>query len=251
MPDTSSVLKIFVLGFSEDELRLLGAAVRLSARRKPALELVGQADCAQAQVWLIDGHAPVEDKKWAVRTLRTLPDKVVIWVDAAKIPADHTSLQRPIAWVNLPAILSKAIEDQSQAGPGREPEPSSSSSAASAGAQVLLVDDSAPARVHLRSLLEPKGYTVVEAETAEQALGHLAQNPHCAAVLLDILLPGMDGYAACRQMRTQWPQLPVIMLTSRSSPFDRIRGNMAGCNAYLTKPPNANELYEVLEKYTA
>ena len=87
MSDTPLALKIFVLGFAEAELRLLDAAVRLSERRKPQLVLVNQADCTTADVWLIDGLAAVEDKKWAIRTLRTIPEKVVIWVDAAKIPA--------------------------------------------------------------------------------------------------------------------------------------------------------------------
>ena len=249
MSDSSDALHIFVLGFAEAELRLLEAAVRLSERRKPILRVVSQADCAQAQVWLIDGHAPVEEKKWAIRQLRTMPDKVVIWVDAAKIPADHTALQRPIAWVNLAAILGKAIEHQSQAA-NFKAQDTGMSVPASGKHEVLIVDDSAPARQHLRGLLQGRGFAVAQADSAEAALSMLQAEHNYAAVLMDIMLPGMDGYEACRQIRAQQPQLPVIMLTSRSSPFDRIRGSMAGCNAYLTKPPDPEELYELLGKYS-
>jgi twitching motility two-component system response regulator PilG len=248
MSESSAALKIFVLGFAEAELRLLEAAVRLSERRKPPLALLERADCEQAAVWLIDGHAPVEDKKWAVRTLRTLPDKVVIWVDAAKIPANHTALQRPIAWVNLPAILGKAIESQSQAADFKTQD-ASMSVPASGKHEILVVDDSAPARQHLRGLLQSRGFAVLEADSAEAALAQLQQESAYAAVLMDIMLPGIDGYEACRQIRAQHPHLPVIMLTSRASPFDRIRGSMAGCNAYLTKPPDPQELYDLLNKY--
>ena len=250
MSDSSAALKIFVLGFAEAELRLLEAAVRLSERRKPPLALLERADCEQAAVWLIDGHAPVEDKKWAVRTLRTLPDKVVIWVDAAKIPANHTALQRPIAWVNLPTILGKAIETQSQAADFKMQDVGASVPVGGK-AEILVVDDSAAARAHLRSLLEKRGYAVREAETAEAALSLLAEPTEFAGVLMDVMLPGIDGYEACRQIRSNTPSLPIIMLTSRSSPFDRIRGSMAGCNAYLTKPADAAELYELLGKYAA
>lgn len=249
MSEPSLALKIFVLGFAEAERRLLDAAVRLSERRKPALQLLTQADCAQADVWLIDGHAPVDDKKWAVRQLRTMPEKTVIWVDAAKIPANHTALQRPIAWVNLPAILGKAIESQSQAADFKAQD-TGMSVPASGKHEILVVDDSAPARQHLRGLLQGRGFAVVEADSAEAALAQLSSESAYAAVLMDIMLPGIDGYEACRQIRAQLPSLPVIMLTSRASPFDRIRGSMAGCNAYLTKPPDPQELYDLLSKYS-
>ena len=248
--DSQEALRIFVLGFAEAELRLLDAAIRLSQRRKPVLQLVSKDDCACAQVWLIDGHAPVEDKKWAVRQLRTMPENVVIWVDAAKIPANHTALQRPIAWVNLPAILGKAIEQQSQAADFKAQD-LGMSVPASGKHEILVVDDSAPARQYLRGLLQGRGFAVVEADSAEAALAQLSPDSAYAAVLMDIMLPGVDGYEACRQIRAQLPSLPVIMLTSRTSPFDRIRGSMAGCNAYLTKPPDPQELYELLSKYSS
>jgi len=249
LSDPQEALLIFVLGFADAELRLLEAAVRLSERRKPALRLVAKDDCAQAQVWLIDGHAAVEEKKWAVRQLRTMPDKVVLWVDAAKIPANHTALQRPIAWVNLPAILGKAIESQSQAADFKTQD-LGNSVPASGKHEILVVDDSAPARAHLRGLLQGRGFAVSEADSAEAALAKIGPDAPYAAVLMDIMLPGIDGYEACRQIRAQLPNLPVIMLTSRASPFDRIRGSMAGCNAYLTKPPDPAELYELLGKYS-
>ena len=65
-------------------------------------------------------------------------------------------------------------------------------------------------------------------------------------------MPGMDGYETCRRIKAlphMLKRVKVIMLTSRTSPFDRIRGKMAGCDAYLTKPVQAQTLYTTLNEY--
>ncbi len=251
-------LKIYIVGFTEAEQRLLEATVKLSERRNPPLSLVSKEDCAQATVWMIDGNAPVDDKKWAVRMLRTLPSKVVIWVDAGKIPSDHSAMSRPIPWVNLPMVLVKAIQEQSSAAEDKVAAGLQQTGSFSMGTQpplsrdVLIVDDSAPARTHLRGLLEDRGYRVTEAETAERGLYLAESGVRFACIMMDVVMPGIDGYEACRRIKanTQADYVPpVVMLTSRSSPFDRIRGSMAGANAYLVKPADAAELYEVLNRY--
>ena len=115
--------------------------------------------------------------------------------------------------------------------------------------QLVFVEDDPELAVLLADFLlrhEMQTHIVARGDKALEAIAQIQPD----LVLLDIMLPGMDGYEACRQIRAQQPQLPVIMLTSRSSPFDRIRGSMAGCNAYLTKPPDPEELYELLGKYS-
>ncbi len=71
-------------------------------------------------------------------------------------------------------------------------------------------------------------------------------------LLLDVLMPGMDGYETCRRIkgtRRGKTPLPVIMLTSKSSSFDRIRGKMSGCDAYLTKPVDPDALRTTLARF--
>jgi twitching motility two-component system response regulator PilG len=66
---------------------------------------------------------------------------------------------------------------------------------------------------------------------------------------MDVLMPGADGYEGCRQVKAHCRgdhAVPVVMLTSKTSPFDRIRGKMAGCDAYLAKPVSVPDLDVVL-----
>jgi len=103
--------------------------------------------------------------------------------------------------------------------------------------RVLIVDDSPTVRRQLSGALERLGVASEAVESARQALQRLSEQ-HFDLALLDIVMPDMDGYQLTREIKRnkQWRQLPVIILTSRSSPFDLARGALAGCDAYLTKP---------------
>ncbi|HSI55395.1 MAG TPA: response regulator, partial [Ramlibacter sp.] len=89
---------------------------------------------------------------------------------------------------------------------------------------------------------------VVEADSAEDGIAAATTQPF-ACVLMDVLMPGIDGFEACRRIKAKRAKLPVIMLTSKSSPFDRVRGKMAGCDTYLTKPVDPAQLHEVVERH--
>ena len=79
----------------------------------------------------------------------------------------------------------------------------------------------------------------------------MLEKDHYDIIFLDVVMPGVDGYEVCRRIRKNMltKQTPVIMLTSKSSSFDRVRGAMAGCNSYLTKPVDYEKFHKVLEEY--
>ena len=111
-----------------------------------------------------------------------------------------------------------------------------------------MVDDSAAVRAHLSSVLDAYGYQVTAVDSGEAGVVAVNTNTF-ACVLMDVLMPGIDGYDACRRIKSMGKGAatpPVVMLTSKSSPFDKIRGKMAGCDAYLTKPVEKAHLMEVL-----
>jgi twitching motility two-component system response regulator PilG len=114
----------------------------------------------------------------------------------------------------------------------------------------LVVDDSEVVRMQMRTLLELSGMRVMAVESAEQAL-EAASRHNYDIIFLDIELPEMDGYTACRKLKNRGKavECPVVMLTSRDSAFDRIRGVMAGCSRYMIKPVAAEDLYSVLNQF--
>ncbi|GAA0720401.1 response regulator [Dokdonella soli] len=115
--------------------------------------------------------------------------------------------------------------------------------------KAIVVDDSLAVREQLRAALDRMGFRCDQAADADQAQAMLALATYDIA-LLDVVMPGMDGYELCRKIK-QDPNkrsMPVVMLTSRSSPFDRARGMLSGCNSYLTKPITWDEFRTAIDK---
>ncbi len=109
---------------------------------------------------------------------------------------------------------------------------------------ILVVDDDAINRMVLSSILKLHNYTVLEACGGQQALDILAAGTPVNLVILDVMMPGMNGYEAAMLMRVSYAtnQLPIIFLTAKSLSDELVRGFVAGGNDFLTKPVAKNEL---------
>ena len=102
--------------------------------------------------------------------------------------------------------------------------------------QVLVVDDEAPVREALRRALTLEGYSVELAADGAEALHRLRDEGAADAVVLDVLMPGVDGLEVCRRIRSAGNGIPVLMLTARDEIADRVAGLDAGADDYLVKP---------------
>jgi len=107
--------------------------------------------------------------------------------------------------------------------------------------RILVVEDSAKMAAVLKRGLEEEGYAVDVARTGEEGLWMGVENPY-DAVVLDVMLPDMDGFEVCRRLRERGQWAPVLMLTGRDGVPDRVRGLDAGADDYLTKPFSFTEL---------
>ena len=145
---------------------------------------------------------------------------------AAKVAA-ITQQQRPVSERGFPADADVAIT-----------------------ATALIVDDSSTIRKQIEMELRLFNIGSDAVESGEQAFELLSQKSY-DMIFLDVMLPGIDGYQICRIIKKdkKMKQIPVVMLTSKSSPFDWVKGSLAGCDTYLTKPLKQASFHKAIKKY--
>lgn len=176
----------------------------------------------------------IERKSLLLRVLRTLDDVVENELQGQKVAPIHQQIDavstgdtapRPVA----PKAEESLFTDVNGSGDAKESE--------YRPLLALVVDDSETVREQMRAALMRIGIHSELAENAEVA-SHLLQSGSFDLAFLDVVMPGIDGYELCRRIKhnAYLRRLPILMLTSRSSPFDRARGALAGCDSYLVKP---------------
>ncbi len=108
--------------------------------------------------------------------------------------------------------------------------------------KVLVLEDESSIRSFIVINLRRAGYEVVEAETGEEALEKLEHHRDTRVALLDVMLPGIDGFEVCRRIRAGNSRIGIIMLTARAQEMDKVTGLMTGADDYVTKPFSPAEL---------
>ena len=108
--------------------------------------------------------------------------------------------------------------------------------------KVLVLEDESSIRSFIVINLRRAGYEVIEAESGEEALEKLKVNSDTRVALLDVMLPDIDGFEVCRNIRATNKTIGIIMLTARSQEMDKVTGLMTGADDYVTKPFSPAEL---------
>lgn len=260
-----------VIGFSQTEQMALASVFELSSRRLP--KFVRHAkEGALPDIFLVDA-----DDMEAVRQLlaRDASEQIpAIMIGDSNRGTRWPVLARPIRWMKLFQAFDMAISAPlagAQAKAAETPipaKPASIPASAAAVAQtsvsatgagpspkpeadwVLVVDDNQTVREFMKSKLSAFNFNVDYAESGEQAIGFTGQK-HYACIFLDVVMPGIDGYQVCKLIKSNRSakKTAVVMLTSKDSPFDKIRGSMSGCDAYLTKPVDEEKLLETIARF--
>lgn len=101
--------------------------------------------------------------------------------------------------------------------------------------KILVVDDESRMRKLVKDFLSKKGYQVIEAANGEEAVDIFYENKDIALIILDVMMPKMDGWEVCREIR-KMSQVPIIMLTAKSDERDELLGFELGVDEYITKP---------------
>nr|WP_242529050.1 response regulator [Ramlibacter ginsenosidimutans] len=265
-----------VIGFNPVERSMLSSIFALAARRDPGFLQYDPATTVSgsADLYLVDADSPEAMEEF--RTLSKRSSLPAVMVGSAA--EGFVLLPRPLQWARLLQALEETVA-KAGGGATREDDsmPLSASKSLTAtgagrahggtanppalddpvakkralGDTVLVVDDNASVRMFMKAKLAPFHFEVDFAETGEEAVA-LTGSREYTCVFLDVVLPGIDGYHVCKLVkanRQAMKKTAVVMLTSRSSPFDKLRGSLAGCDEYLTKPLDEDRLLEVIAQF--
>lgn len=247
---------ISALGLSDKELTLLKSLAGLTSARNGDRYSVNAvnyiSECCNILILNPDDREALEG--WQVLASNPNPPTAVLFTTTPPDDPDQHYLLRPFGPTKLLALLDGIVKKLHEAEHAWGDPTSSPAAAASTPAtelQALVVDDSPTVCKQLE--LELRNFNIRSdvAETGERGLELLRLNNY-DIIFLDVVLPGTDGYQVCKEIRKdpKTRQTPVIMLTSKSSPFDRVRGMLVGCSAYLTKPVDFKLFSETVTKYT-
>ncbi|MDF1821143.1 MAG: response regulator [Alcanivoracaceae bacterium] len=173
---------------------------------------------------------------------RKRPDCVGIMVSADGEKRDESSkvIRKPLMFKKFVELLELITSDDAhQSVVGSDGRPMN----------VLVVDDSFPARQFMKFKLQEiaRGVANLEidfAENGEKAL-QMAEEKHYDTIFLDVIMPGMDGYELCRRLKKH-DDCYIAMLTGQTTKVDKVRGDLAGCDKYLAKPPVDDEIRKVI-----
>jgi CheY-like chemotaxis protein len=179
--------------------------------------------------------SPEEDAR-----LHTLARSVVLkGVESPERLLDETALFLHRVVADLPPEKQKMIEQLHR------------SDEALVGKRVLVVDDDVRNIFALSSVLERRGMVVLTASTGREAIAKLESTPDVAIVLMDVMMPEMDGYETMRAIRSdaQFRRLPIIALTAKAMKGDREKCLEAGASEYLAKPVNTEQLLSALRMW--
>ncbi len=273
------IYSVGLIGFGQNELMALTSVFELSARRAPkymkhssteerpdlylvdaddeaAMKLLGERNQSGQVPAILIGESS-RGTSWPIlpRPIRWM--RLFQAFDAAVMPGAATNKPQPAVAPVAPVTALSSAPPPSAFAPA-SPSPANASTQPIQRAPVvrpladwvLVVDDNQTVREFMKSKLTPFNFNVDYAESGEQAIGFTGQKNY-ACIFLDVVMPGIDGYQVCKLIKSNRSaqKTAVVMLTSKDSPFDKIRGSMSGCDAYLTKPVDEEKLIETISRF--
>ena len=265
--DNSYTVAIF--GIPEFERELVERIFSLSESRENIYQIADESQHHAADIALVDqgdATAASEFKRFQSNG-HALP---AVIIPNGKDPETDFWVKRPFTAMRMLGALDKLVENQVSGvnrlrpkaqSPAPAPAPPEAAApktddtitmpaVAAAIYKALVVDDSLPVRKQVNIALRRAGITAEFAEDAESAL-KLIESRSYDILFLDVVLPGKDGYEICKAVKRDKNKkhIPVVMLTGKSSPFNKVKGKLSGCDAYLTKPVSLKEFNKTLSKW--
>ncbi len=252
---------VATLGIPEFERQILDRIFRLSATRAQSYGLADEGQARSADIVMVDPGTQKALAEWRA-ILSEQPDTKTVKVVPDEQGDSGPSFSRPFLATRVLTVLDNVVTQGSKepsgtgaekpvhhAGSGSQQTPMTKG-AGNACYRALVVDDSQMIRTQVGLALQDADVEVVYAESGEKAL-EIVNKQTFDIIFLDVLMTGLDGYEVCKAIKRDKARrhIPVVMLTSQSSPFDRIKGKFSGCDAYLTKPVRREDFQKTVDQY--
>jgi len=256
------------LGLPKQEARfikiMLGLTTHAQTKRTQGRYELSE-DLTKANIVIVDAEDESAMQAWRKLAEIKPSPKLLLATASERTPSCRYHMSRPFGPAKVLMVLDKIVKEYHEvvdeveetifSGAGKAMQRGANqavSGLAPARHRALVVDDSPTVRKQLVLELGSFNIKVDTAETGEQGLEMLA-NCKYDIIFLDVVMPGADGYQVCKTIRRniETKFTPIVMLTSKSSPFDKVRGSLAGCSSYLTKPVDYENFYQVLEEFLA
>ncbi len=251
---TMRLFRVMALGLAAHELNALKSVCRLSQQPGRTIGHALTEPGEPIDLFVVATEDPVAVAHWRARD----PQGLLPFVAAGRLPPGMdrgVELRKPfLASRLLAAIDACAVrfgEGHAVPAPAEaQPPGAAASTPPQRGRSILIVDDSPTILKQLEIVIRGMGLEPHCVASGEEALYAIERHPF-DLILLDVVLPGTDGYQVCKTIKKnpRTSKVPVVMLTSKSSPFDKIRGTFAGCDNYLTKPLAQAAFREAMLKY--
>ncbi len=235
-------INLSYIGLSELEIRVIKSMFTLAPELNQNYSLIAPDRLTEADVILVNADDPAALQLWDRLSQANRASSALMVSDDEDHGSDHFTIKRPIRVQRLIGALEDIVAQTQTSFESEEP-------AAAEEIRILVVDDSYSVRKYMENKLNelaPFPVSVFFASDGEEAID-LAARGRYDIIFMDVMMEGVDGYRACKTIKARG-EAYIVMLTSKKSPFDKVRGTMSGCDAYVTKPPGDDRLAEEIQK---
>ncbi len=238
---TERFIKISNIGLEAKDTSVIKSILKLAAKLKDKFITIDNDLYKSADLLFV--NADCDDSLNAWYELKAQKKTIIpIMVTVQGVIIDNeVTIRRPMIIQRVVAALENVIQRQLE-------QANTAGISTDTSKKILIVDDSFSVRKYMEQKL-PVLYTdpmmMDFADSGKSAIEKVKIAAY-DIVFLDVVMPGVDGYKVCKWIKSVRPNTRIIMLTSKKSPFDKVRGSMSGCDAYLTKPPHDDKLIKAL-----
>jgi len=263
----SQNFSIYMMDIQQKDIQMLQRVLNVTGGSKRTYQITNNDKPEKNKIFMVNSDNDESIKKWSRRYLgeNNQPTVPTIFVGKRIVKGDHLyNICLPIRATQvltvldtvtikemnfIPELTIGAIADET--GLSNETlEKIISMKEGGSQFNALVVDDSLPVRKQMELELKMLGAKVYLAESGEQAI-ELSKMYEFDIIFLDVIMPGIDGYKVCKILKKdiKSKKVPIVMLTGKSSPFDKVKGTLSGCDTYLTKPLEHQEFQNIARKY--